>query len=392
MDSGLKLLGSTAFGAGLMYLLDPRLGKRRRALVQDKVVHFIHKAEDAVGPTSRDFRNRIRGVAAEFRSLISSEQNVSDEVLVERIRSELGRVTSHPHAIEVFVSQGCVTLSGYILASEEKRVLRYVSAISGVKNVENRLEVHQEPGNIPSLQGGTGRREPRFELMQTNWSPTARLLSSLAGGTLVYYGINHRGFPGLVFGGVGLSLLARGLTNIEFQRLLGVESGRRAIDIQKTLTIAAPINYVFPFWANYEYFPYFMSYIQEVRDLGGDRSHWVVRGPAGVSIGWDAVLTKFIPNEVLAWKSEPGSTVQHAGIIRFEPTAENNTRIHIQLSYNPPAGAIGHALATALGTDPKRQMDEDLMRMKTFIETGVLPHDAAEKDKSPEVKEAVVGR
>jgi hypothetical protein len=29
------------------------------------------------------------------------------------------------------------------------------------------------------------------------------------------------------------------------------------------------------------------------------------------------------------------------------------------------------------GTDPKSELDEDLMRMKTFLETGKAPRDAA---------------
>lgn len=390
MNAGLKLFGSTALGAGLMYMFDPLGGRRRRALVRDKVVHLLNKAGDAAGSTGRDLRNRARGVAAELRTLVSPEHDVPDEVLAERVRAELGRVVSHPGAIEVTTSHGHVTLSGPVLASEEKNVLRYISAVRGVKSVENRLEVHREPGNVPGLQGGAGRREPRFELMQTNWSPTARLLSSLAGGALVFYGANRRDLPGLALGGIGLGLLARGLTNIELQRLLGIDGGRRAVDIQKTINIAAPVEHVFALWANYEYFPYFMSYVREVHDLGGDRSHWVVTGPAGVPVEWDAVLTEYIPNEVIAWKSEPNSAVQHAGIIRFEPTAENHTRVHIRLSYNLPAGAAGHALAALLGVDPKRQIDEDLARMKTFIETGIPPRDAAER--SPAVRESAVGR
>ena len=49
----------------------------------------------------------------------------------------------------------------------------------------------------------------------------------------------------------------------------------------------------------------------------------------------------------------------------------------MRLSYNPPAGAVGHAIAKAFGADPKSEMDEDLLRMKSLLETGKLPHDAA---------------
>jgi len=120
-----------------------------------------------------------------------------------------------------------------------------------------------------------------------------------------------------------------------------------------------------------------MSHVREVRDLGDGRSHWVVDGPAGIRLGGNAVITQYIPDEVFAWKSEPGATVQHAGIIRFEPMRDGGTRVHVRLSYNPPAGAVGHSIAWLFGADPKQQMDDDLLRMKTFVETGVLPHDAA---------------
>jgi len=113
-----------------------------------------------------------------------------------------------------------------------------------------------------------------------------------------------------------------------------------------------------------------MASLREVRDMGNGRSHWVAAGPGGVPVGWDAVVTRYEPNNLLAWKSEPGATVANAGIIRFEPRADDSTRVHIRLSYNPPVGAIGHAIATLFGADPKSQMDADLVRLKSLIEAG----------------------
>jgi uncharacterized membrane protein len=40
------------------------------------------------------------------------------------------------------------------------------------------------------------------------------------------------------------------------------------------------------------------------------------------------------------------------------------------MTYNPPAGALGHAVASLLGSDPKRAMDEDLLRFKSLLEEG----------------------
>jgi len=364
-------------GAGLMYLLDPVGGKRRRALLGDKVVGFLNQMTAAAGPIARDLSNRTRGVAAETQGLFRNGGEVSDEVLTERVRAELGQVVSHPGALAVTASHGCVTLRGPILASEEQAALRCVSAIRGVASVDNRLAVHQQPGGVPGLQGGSSRRTPRLELLQTNWSPTARLVSSVLGGALAAYGLRRRNLPGVALSSLGLGLLARGLTNLELRRLTGIGAGRRAVALPKTITIAAPIERVFALWSRYDSFPHFMSHVREVRDLGGDRSQWVVDGPAGTPIEWNAVLTEFIPNRVIAWESEPGAVVQHAGSIRFEPEAGGQTRVYVRLSYNPPAGAFGHSIAWLLGTDPKRQIDDDLLRMKTFIETNTPPHDAA---------------
>jgi hypothetical protein len=66
------------------------------------------------------------------------------------------------------------------------------------------------------------------------------------------------------------------------------------------------------------------------------------------------------------------------GVVRFQPNANGSTTVHIHMSYNQPAGAIGHALATVLGADPKKKMDDDLMRMKTMIEEKTVAYDVAE--------------
>jgi hypothetical protein len=49
----------------------------------------------------------------------------------------------------------------------------------------------------------------------------------------------------------------------------------------------------------------------------------------------------------------------------------------VRLCYLPPGGAFGHAVASIFGADPKAEMDADLLRLKTVIETGRAPHGAA---------------
>jgi len=169
---------------------------------------------------------------------------------------------------------------------------------------------------------------------------------------------------------VGLGLLARAATNLPSRRLVGIGAGRRAIEVEKTIRIAAPVEQVWDLWSNFENFPRFMSHLREVRKIDEGRSHWVAVGPAGVPVEWDAVVTDWVPQQFLAWKSVNGSTVQMAGMVRFRTPEEGQTEIDVHLSYNPPAGAVGHAVAFLAGTDPKQAMDEDLVRLKSLLEEG----------------------
>jgi uncharacterized membrane protein len=361
-----------------MYFYDPQMGRRRRALGRDKLIHLAHRLDDAVNVTSRDLTNRSVGLWAEMRSSFSSEE-VINEVLAERVRAQLGGLVSHPSAVEVSAEQGRVTLSGPVLRDEVDRMLRGVASVRGARAVENCLAVHDEAGDVPGLQGQPVRRisgRP-LDLMQMHWSPATRLFMGAAGGAMVIYGTGRRDAFGSAIGLAGLTLLARAITNIESKRLLGVGAGRRALDIQKTININAPVERVFELWAHYRNFPRFMSNMREVRDLGGGRSHWIVSGPAGATVEWDAVMTSYTPHEVLAWRTEPNSLVQHAGIICFLSNSDGGTTVHIRLTYNSGAGMLGHIVVSLFGADPKRQMDEDLVRMKTFIETSKVPADAA---------------
>ena len=373
--SGLGILGAFGLGAAVMYFLDPGRGARRRAIVRDKLVHGLRRGEDAATTTTRDLRNRAQGLAAEARGRFARE-DVDDIVLVERVRAEMGRVVSHPSSITATATDGRVTLSGPILAREAEELLSRVRSVRGVGDVVDRLERHERSEDVPGLQGGISRPGDEFELLQENWAPAARLVVGVAGGILTLAGTRRRDVLGATLSIAGLALLARSATNTEVRRLLG-GGGRRGVDVQKAININAPIEDVFAFFTHYENFPRFMSHVREVRDTGENRSHWVVDGPAGVAAEWDAVVTVLEPNEVLAWKSVPGSAIKSAGIIRFAQNEDGTTRVDLKMTYNPPAGAIGHVASKLLRADPKKQLDDDLARAKTFLETGTPAHDAA---------------
>lgn len=214
------ILFGTGLGLGTaaMFLLDPARGKRRRALVRDKFALATRKTGECLEITGRDLRNRTRGTIAAIQSRFSSEQP-DDSVLVDRVRSKIGRIVSHPAAIEVTAEDGNVSLSGPILANEVPHLLACVKWVNGVKDVNNNLEVHDEAGNHPALQGGRERHGSRFEFLHENWSPTARLLAGAAGASLAVYGGTRRNKLGAGLGAAGLLLTTRAITNTDFSHL-----------------------------------------------------------------------------------------------------------------------------------------------------------------------------
>jgi uncharacterized membrane protein len=206
--------------------------------------------------------------------------------------------------------------------------------------------------------GGSGGRSP---------GPGETALK-VAGGLLALYGLTRGGKLATMLRTMGTGLLFSAVRRGRLG-LPGVAplDRRRAVDIQKTLYIDAPLDQVYAFWSNYENFPLFMSHVREVEDLGDGRSHWSVSGPGGLPIEWSAVLTQQADGEVIAWKSEPGSMLENAGIIRFY-AAGTGTRVNLRFCYHPPAGGAGQAVAELLGSDPRAKVNEDLGRMKSLLE------------------------
>ena len=155
MNKKAALVGGLGLGAALMYLFDPDRGRRRRALIRDKAEGAANKAGDYAGKMSRDLRNRAYGVVAETKSIFRQEE-ITDNVLVDRVRAKLGHYSVHVGTIDVRAQNGTVTLRGPVLAKEVPEVLLAVGSIRGVNEVDNQLEVHTETEGVPSLQGTSG--------------------------------------------------------------------------------------------------------------------------------------------------------------------------------------------------------------------------------------------
>jgi osmotically-inducible protein OsmY len=178
--NGGKLLAGMGLGVAVAYLLDPSRGRRRRALVTDQVTRATRKTRDAIDATARDMMNRTQGIVAASRRRMAHE-DVDDTVLVERVRAKLGRVCSHPHAIDVDAADGVVTLRGPVLTAEMMDLLAVAAAVRGVRAVTNDLEPHDSAEGVPSLQGAGNLAEPSLDILQRHWAPGTQALVAAAG-------------------------------------------------------------------------------------------------------------------------------------------------------------------------------------------------------------------
>ena len=295
-----------------------------------------------------------------------------DEVVTARVRAAIARAASYPHAIGLSVEEGTVTLTGPVPQQELGRVMRRVARVAGVRAIDNQLDPRTPEDADPRLSGQAQHDDPPLE--REVWPRSWRLTAGAAGAAATTFGLSllaDRDFKsGLALTATGAALIARAATNRPITRLLGIDRSGRAVDLRRSILVRAPIGEVFRFWAQVENFPLFMEHVLDVgvSPTDGRLSHWQVRGPAGVAVRWDAEVTRLVPDELFAWKTLPGSQVEHAGAVHFERMGEDATLLQVRMVYVPPAGAIGKLVASVLGGDPEKQVEEDLARLKSLLE------------------------
>lgn len=174
----LKAIGLCAATAVAVYYLDPEMGRRRRAMVRDKLDSMSHDASDYARATGQRAADRVKDLAASARApFVSDASQVqdSDRQLRDRIRTKLEGLVTHPRAVEVVVNQGSASLRGQILASERDRLMSSVQAMPGVTHIDDRLEVHDEASSMTLVHGSE------------HATPGERAISRPAGGTNVWH-------------------------------------------------------------------------------------------------------------------------------------------------------------------------------------------------------------
>ena len=135
--------------------------------------------------------------------------------------------------------------------------------------------------------------------------------------------------------------------------------------VNQAVTVPAPPLRVYEYWKDFEHFPQFMDDVDEVRRNPDGSWHWVVKGPLGKRVEWDAVVTEDVPGQVLAWKSLGTGDVEQAGTVRFAE-ADGGTELHANIAYTVPGGAAGKAVAEVF-KDPDKQVNRSLERFRELV-------------------------
>ncbi|HYE61885.1 MAG TPA: SRPBCC family protein [Phycisphaerales bacterium] len=237
---------------------------------------------------------------------------------------------------------------------------------------------------------------------QQNVGHAERALSAIGGGWLALKGLRRGGVSGVLIALAGAALVKRGVTGhcqvkqmvqegrlpkLGFGQLgfgqSGFGQGREAkpadyfnhgIHVEEAVTVQAPAAQVYAFWRDFTNLAQFMKHVKSVEVLDEKRSHWVVEGPAGKDVEWDAEIINEEEGRLISWKSLPGAEVDNTGTVQFrEAPAGRGTEVRVVLEYLPPAGKLGLAIAKAFGKTPGAQVRDDLRRLRQIIETGEVP-------------------
>ena len=182
----------------------------------------------------------------------------------------------------------------------------------------------------------------------------------------------------------GAGLVARGLSGYcPVNTLLGRErqrddtrkalGGDRGVRIEESITIRRAPKDLYAFWRQLKNLPQVFSHLCSVEPTGPRTSHWVMEGPGGTKLEWDAEIINDVKPELIAWRSLPGSDIASAGSVTFRENlrgGQDATDVIVVMQYDSPGGAAARAIAWLAGMGPERLVREELARFKESFEFG----------------------
>ena len=131
----------------------------------------------------------------------------------------------------------------------------------------------------------------------------------------------------------------------------------------ETIDVNVPIDVAYNQWTQFESFPHFLDFVENVTQIDDTHTHWKVKIGA-VQREFDAVISEQHPDERVAWTSTTGD-LDHAGVITFHRLDTDETRVTVQLDWSTQG--LTEKLGAVFGVDD-HVIKKDLKQFKAFVE------------------------
>ncbi len=132
----------------------------------------------------------------------------------------------------------------------------------------------------------------------------------------------------------------------------------------ESVDVDVPVRTAYNQWTQFESFPNFLHYVEEITQIDDTHNHWRVR-IGGVEREFDTVITEQHPDERVAWNAIGGKD-EHAGVVPFHKLTDSSTRVTVQLDWKREG--FVEKVGDVLGFD-ERAIKKDLQNFKEFIES-----------------------
>ena len=131
----------------------------------------------------------------------------------------------------------------------------------------------------------------------------------------------------------------------------------------ETIDVDVPVEQAYNQWTQFETFPQFLTFVEEVTQQDATHNHWTVK-IGGVKREFDTVVTEQHPDERVAWTTVNGK--EHAGVVTFHKLGPSETRVTVQLDWE--AESLAEKVGEVLNIDD-HAIKKDLKQFKEFIES-----------------------
>jgi uncharacterized membrane protein len=196
----------------------------------------------------------------------------------------------------------------------------------------------------------------------------ADLAIGALGGLLLAIGVRDRRAQALLRT-AGLALIGVAMRPAVERAILGAGERRRTVKIRESIELDRGVADVFAFFKDFENFPKVFGGLKSVVDFQDGRSHWEAYTPSGRVIAWKTVVTKYVPNSVIAWESVPGSPVETRNILRFTALGAERTRIDVETAYRPSETPMQEAVHALISKSRQARMRADMDLTKSYLES-----------------------